>query len=93
MDLGASTIPVYNELLKRENLSKCLHGRTQNRIESLNGMIWNRVPKANHVGIDILSFGVYDATTHFNDEAIASLEILKVISIRPGDHIMKGLQK
>ena len=38
-------------------------------------MIWNRVSKANHMGIDILSLGVYDAITHFNDGAIASLEI------------------
>ena len=33
------------------------------------GMIWNCVPKANHVGIDILSLGVYDAIAHFNDSA------------------------
>ena len=33
------------------------------------GMIWNCVPKANHVGIDILSLGVYDAIGHFNDSA------------------------
>ena len=30
---------------------KCLHGKTQNSNESYNGMIWNRVPKAHHVGL------------------------------------------
>ena len=35
-------------------LKKCLHGKTQNADESFNGMIWNRVPKAIHVGLDYL---------------------------------------
>ena len=42
-----------------ESLSKCLYGRTQKRNDSFNGMTWNRVSKATHVGIDILSLGVY----------------------------------
>ena len=29
-------------------------------------MIWNRIPKATHVGINNLSLGVYDAIAHFN---------------------------
>ena len=62
-----------------------------NKNESFNGMIWNRVPKTNHVGINILSLGVYDATAHFNDGATAALEILKDINMEPGDHMMKGL--
>ena len=28
--------------------------------------VWNRVPKVDHVGIDVLSLGVYDAIAHFN---------------------------
>ena len=53
---------------------------------------WNRIPKANHVGINILSLGVYDAISHFINGAIASLEILKDMNMEPGDHMMKGLQ-
>ena len=45
--------------------------------ETFNGMIWNRVPKANLVGAAILNLGVYYATVHFKDGAISSLEILK----------------
>ena len=74
---------------KRNNLS---HGCTQKRNESFNGMIWNRVPKTNHVDIDILTLGVYDAIAHFNDGAIASLEILEDMNLEPGDHMMKTLQ-
>ena len=41
---------MYNDLCKRENLSKCLIGRSQSRNKIFNGMIWNRAPKGNHVG-------------------------------------------
>ena len=35
-------------------LSKCLDGKTQNQNESLNGMIWNRLPKTVFVGDESL---------------------------------------
>ena len=92
LDVSEAILPVHNDSCKQENLSKYLHGRTQNRNKSFNGMTWNHVPKANHVGIDILSLGVYDAIAHFYDGAIASLEILKDMNMEPGDHMMKGLQ-
>ena len=41
LDVRAAILPVYNDLCKRENVSKCLHRRTQNRNESFTGMIWN----------------------------------------------------
>ena len=44
------------------------------------------------MGNDILSFDVYDSISHFNDGAIASLEVLKNMNMEPGDHMMKGLQ-
>jgi len=47
-------------------LKKCLHGKTQNANESFNGTITNRVPKSTHVGLNVLSSGVYDAIAHFN---------------------------
>ena len=55
-------------------------------------MMWNGVLKANHVGIDILSLGVYNAIAHFIDGAIASIEILKDMSMKPDNHMIKGLQ-
>ena len=45
--------------------------------ESFNGMIWNRIPKANHVALNTLSLGVYDAIAHFNMGSKASLDILE----------------
>ena len=49
-DVRSAILPVYNDLCKRENLSKCLHGSSQSINKSFNEMIWNRAPKANHVG-------------------------------------------
>ena len=92
LDVHATILPLNNDLCKREKLSKCLHGRTQNTSESFNGVIWKRVPKVNYVLIDILSLGVYDPIAHFNDGAITSLEMLKDMNMEPGDHMMKGLQ-
>ena len=70
-------MPVYNDLTKSQLLMKCFHGKTQNANEYFNGMIWNRVPKATHVGIHILSLGVYDAIAHFNFASKATLDVLK----------------
>ena len=44
------------------------------------------------MSIDILSLGVYDVIAHFNDSAIASLEILKDMNMEPSGHMTKGLQ-
>ncbi|GFV08909.1 SCAN domain-containing protein 3 [Trichonephila clavipes] len=37
--------PTYLELCTKEMLTKCLHGKTKNSNECLNGVIWQRVPK------------------------------------------------
>ena len=71
---------------------KCLHGKTQNANESFNGMIWNRIPKANHVALNTLTFGVYEAIAHFNMGAKASLDILEDINIIPGEFMSKSSQ-
>ena len=74
LDVHTAIPPARKDSCKRENLSKCLHGRTQNRNKSFSGMTQNRV-EANHVGFDIISLGVYDAITNFNDDAIATSKI------------------
>ncbi|GFT54359.1 uncharacterized protein TNCV_2726961 [Trichonephila clavipes] len=37
--------PTYLELCTKELLTKCLHGKTQNSNQCLNGVIWQRVPE------------------------------------------------
>ena len=36
--------PIYERLSNDALLERCLDGKTQNQNESLNGMIWNRLP-------------------------------------------------
>ena len=52
-------------------------------------MIWNRVTKATHVGLDILSVGVYDAMARFNIGEKAALDIMELLKIDPGYHMSK----
>ena len=89
MDVRQAILPTYNDLCQREHLVKCVHGRTQNANESFNGMIWNRVPKANHVGLDILSLAVYDAISHFNDDGVAAYNIFTHMKMAPGKYTVK----
>ena len=92
LDVRKAIIPVYNDLCEPANLAKCLHGKTQNSNESYNGMIWNRVPKAHHVGLQTLKLGVYDTIAHFNMGAKASLDILKDMNVTPGVYTTKLAQ-
>ena len=68
--------------MQTELLKKCLHGKTQNANESCNGMIWNRIPKATHVGINNLSLGVYDAIAYFNYGMKSTLDVFKMLRTR-----------
>ena len=44
-------------------------------------MIWNRVPKHTHVGLNVMSVGVYDAISHFNDGEKATLDMLELLTV------------
>ncbi len=73
--------PTYARISDDDLLNKCLDGKTQNQNESLNGMIWNRLPKTVFVGADVLNFGAYDAVAHFNIGNKAAENILLDISL------------
>ena len=75
---------IYLDLIKPQELAKCLHGMTQNQNESFNPMIWERVPKFRYCSFNKLQFGVYDSVANFNDGRQASLDILKKVNVEPG---------
>ena len=54
IDVRRAILPIYQSLCRSEMLKKCLHGKIQNANESFNEMIWNRVLKATHIGLDVL---------------------------------------
>ena len=45
---------IFDDLGNDNLLGKCLHGMTQNNNESLNGVVWKRVPKDIYVGRETL---------------------------------------
>ena len=70
--------PIFRDLSNPELLKKCLHGRTRNPNESLNHVIWSRVPKAVFVTLPTLQLGVYDGVATFNDGNIARYHSFKI---------------
>ena len=72
--------PIYKNLIKHEELSKCLHGKTHNQNESFNGLVWERAPKNVYLSLEKLRFAVYDAVAVFSDGRQGSLNVLKLSS-------------
>ncbi|MBP1527417.1 MAG: hypothetical protein H9Q66_05815, partial [Spiroplasma ixodetis] len=58
--------PIFKDLADPELLKKCLHNSTQNANESVNSVIWTRLPKTAFVQLNTLKFGVYEAIASFN---------------------------
>ena len=84
--------PIYVRLSDDSLLTKCLDGKTQNQNESLNGMIWDRLPKGVFVGPDTLRLGVCDAIGHFNIGCQAAINVLVNQGMQPGKFCIKELQ-
>ncbi|GFV82368.1 uncharacterized protein TNCV_3443581 [Trichonephila clavipes] len=82
--------PVY--LANPELLKKCLHGGTQNPNESVNNVIWSRVPKKTFVQLEVLSLGTYDAVSSFNMGNVSKLEIFEKVCIEPGDYTVQAME-
>ncbi|GFW66360.1 uncharacterized protein TNCV_3433231 [Trichonephila clavipes] len=57
VDVVEAMRPVFRDLANPELLKKCLHGGTQNPNESVNNVIWSRVPKKTFVQLEVLSLG------------------------------------
>ena len=66
---------------------QCLYSKTQNAKKSFNRMVWNRVPRATHIGEHVLSVGVYNAIVHFNNAEKAALDILGFLKVDPGYYV------
>lgn len=76
--------PIFRDLSADHLLRKCLHGGTQNPCESLNNIIWSRLPKSTFVMKNTLDLGVYEAISTFNDSNVTKCRILEKIGISPG---------
>ena len=84
LDIIAELKPIYQRLSEDSLLKRCLDGKTQNQNESLNGMIWDCVPKGVFIGSETLQLGVYDAVAHFNIGCQAAVNVLTNLGMEPG---------
>lgn len=84
--------PVFKDLADINLLKRCLHGRTQNPNESLNNVIWQRLPKTGFVGFETLKLGVTDAVLCFNEGSFVKCHVLKCMGITPGKFMIQGLK-
>lgn len=85
--------PVFEDLSNAELLRKCMHGKTQNPNESVNNVIWGRLPKTVFVGLKTLHFGVYEAIASFNDGYIVKCETLKQLKMKVGFHTVQSMKR
>ena len=83
--------PVFKDLSHPNLLKRCLHGKTQNPNESINSVIWNRMPKSTFVGCQTLQLGVTDAVICFNDGSVTKCNVLERLGIKPGKFMVEGL--
>ncbi|GFV93213.1 uncharacterized protein TNCV_573521 [Trichonephila clavipes] len=92
VDVVEAMRPVFRDLANPELLKKCLHGGTQNPNESVNNVIWSRVPKETFVQLEVLSLSTYDAVSSFNMGNVSKLEILRKMCIEPGDYTVQAME-
>lgn len=85
--------PIFKDLARPELLQKCLHGGTQNPSESLNNVIWTRLPKKTFVMRTALELGVYEAVASFNNGNITKCKILNHLGMLPGNKCIDWCKK
>ncbi|GFT03883.1 uncharacterized protein TNCV_1730671 [Trichonephila clavipes] len=83
----------YMDLCDQSLLEKCLHGKTQNAIESFNGVLWSIIPKGTFVELLTLQFRAFLAVLQFNDGSKGIISVLEYLHIPMGYFILKGFSK
>lgn len=84
--------PIFRDLSQQDLLKKCLHGKTQNPNESLNSVIWTRLPKTVFVRKETLTLGVHDAVMCFNAGVSKKTDVLRLLGTHDGINTAKGLK-
>ena len=84
--------PIFRDLAAAKLLERCLHGKTQNQNESVNNVIWSRIPKMTFVNFKSLELGVLEAVSSFNDGCVSNLLLLKEAGVEPGLNCIKMMK-
>lgn len=85
--------PTFRALSDPELLKKCLKGKTQNPNESLNNLIWSRIPKRTFVSLDTLRFGAFDAILSYNDGNLSKIKVMEELGFVAGLNMVKAMRR
>ena len=77
-------MPTFQELSDDTHLKRCLHGFAQNNNESINDIIWKRLPNDVFVGRTVIEIGICSAVVCFNDDAVGVSKIFEELSMDTG---------
>ena len=56
LDVIKYVTPIMNDFSDDKLLSKCVDGKTQNQNECFNNYVWRRIPKDDHVGMNVVQY-------------------------------------
>ena len=76
--------PIFDDVSNDTLLSKCLHGMTQNNNESLNGVVWKRIPKEIYVGRETMEIGTASAVINYNEGLSGIANVFKSLNMIVG---------
>ena len=78
-EIVALVKPTYKDLVQNEELSKCLHRKTQNQNESFNS---GNMPQRMFIYKWKIRFAVYDAVAVFSDKQQGFLNVIKTLRLQ-----------
>ena len=74
--------PLYtNRLASFDLLSRCLPGVTQNVLESINPILWQKVPKHKFNGTKRVHIGACSTVIYYNQGATGKFSVLTLMSL------------
>ena len=74
--------PTFMTLSETELLERCFRGKTQNRNECINLLVWVRCPKHKHHGVKAIGCAAASAVLHFHGGAAREDKVMERLSIR-----------
>lgn len=84
--------PIFRDLSNPVLLAKCTHGGTQNVSESLNNVIWSRLPKKVFISLSTLQLGVYDAIAGYNKGNVTKCLVFKLMNLPAGENCVSAMR-
>jgi hypothetical protein len=84
--------PIFKSLSQSDLLKKCLKGKSQNPNESLNNLIWARLPKRTFVTLRTLQFGVAEAVLSFNNGYVSKVKVMEQLGFEPGKNMVVAMK-